>query len=106
MNMDKKLYYRYEPNDEGSFKIKERMLLGRGINCFLTKEEATLHFEKAERIAEKKYEKVITGIGKLREKLGAFTFVCDAEALDDTGLETSLYIEIRVDGYEFRFKQS
>ncbi|MDF2879994.1 MAG: hypothetical protein K0R54_551 [Clostridiaceae bacterium] len=103
--MEKKLYYIYEPNNKGSFSIKEKMLFGPWKNCFLTKEEATIHFEKAERTALDKYEKIIIGINKLKKELGNFTYECDVEVLDDSGLETYMYIEFNVDGYNFRFNQ-
>lgn len=103
--MEKKLYYRCEPNDNGSFSIKEKMLFGKGKNCFLTKEEAINHFEKAERIALDKYEKIIIGLNELKKELGDFSYECGAWALDDTGLETTMYIEFNVDGYDFRFNQ-
>lgn len=103
--MEKKKYYRYEPNENGTFYIKERMLCGAGKNCFLTKDEATNHFKKAQHIALDKYEKIEIGISKLKEAVGGFSYDCDVKALDDTGLETTMYIEFNVDGYDFRFNQ-
>ena len=101
--MEKKKYYRYEPNEKGTFRIKERMLYGAGKNCFLTREEATSHFKDAQQIALDKYEKIEIGIAKLKEAVGDFSYDCDVEVLDDTGLETTMYIEFDVDGYDFRF---
>lgn len=101
--MDKRKYYRYEPNDRGIFRLKEKMLFGAKRNCFLTKEEATAHFVHAEKIAVDKYEKIILGINKLKEEVGNFSYDCDVKVLDDSGLETTMYIEFNVDGYDFRF---
>ena len=74
--MEKKKYYRYEPYDNGHFILKEKMLYGADKNCFLTKEE-----------------------------VGDFTYDCDVYVHDDSGLETKMYIELNVDGYDFRFNQ-
>ena len=52
-----------------------------------------------------KYKKIIEGIGKLKEELGDFSYDCEADALDDTGLEITMYIKFYVDGYCFRFEQ-
>lgn len=103
--MEKKKYYRYEPNDNGSFSIKEKMLFGANRNCFLTKEEATVHFKHAEKVALEKYERIIIGINKLKEEVGDFSYNCLVEVLDDSGLETAVCIEFNVDGYDFRFNQ-
>ena len=103
--MEKRLYYRYEPNEKGKFSIKEKLLFGAYKNCFITKEEATIHFEKAEKVALEKYEEIIIGIDKLKEKLGNFSYDCQVETLDDTGLEIKMCIDFDVDGYEFKFIQ-
>lgn len=103
--MEKKKYYRCEPDDNGTYKIKEKMLYSAGKNCFATKKEAIEHFKKAAKIALEKYKKIMDGIRKLEEKLGDFSYTCEAKALDDTGLETTMYIEFYVDSYCFRFKQ-
>lgn len=103
--MEKKKYFRYEPNDNGSFILKERMFYGANRNCFLTKEEATNHFEKAEKVALEKYEKIMNGINKLKEEVGDFSYDCDVHVHDDSGLYTIMYIEFNVDGYDFRFNQ-
>ena len=50
-----------------------------------------------------KYEKIILGINKLKEEVGNFSYDCDVKVLDDSGLETTMYIEFNVDGYDFRF---
>lgn len=55
--MEKRKYYRYEPNDRGIFRLKEKIVFGAQKNCFLTKEEATAHFVRAEKIAVDKSEK-------------------------------------------------
>lgn len=103
--MEKRKYYRYEPNDRGSFGIVEKLLYNAHKNCFLTKEEATLHFEKAEKKALEKYEKIMIGIAKLKEEVGDFTYDCEVFVHDDSGLYTTMYIEFDVDGYNFTFKQ-
>lgn len=105
--MEKKKYYRFENQSEDSnnFILKEKLLYGANKNCFKTKEEAIIHFEQAEKTALDKYEKIIIGINKLKEELGNFSYECDVWALDDSGLETTMYIEFNVDGYNFRFNQ-
>lgn len=104
--MEKRKYYRCEPNDTGSFNVRELMLYGAGKNCFLTKEEAVKHFENAERVALDKYEKLMIGISKLKKEIGDFNFGCEIEVLDDSGLETTMYVEFLIDGYEFRYNQN
>ena len=47
--MEKKKYYRCEPNDNGSYNVKEKMLYSAGKNCFTTKEEAIEHYKNAEK---------------------------------------------------------
>ncbi|WP_373262097.1 hypothetical protein [Hungatella hathewayi] len=103
--MEKKKYYRYEPDDYGTFRIKERYFYGPNKNCFFTKNEATIHFKNAEKIAIDKYEKIMNGISKLKEKVGDFSYDCDVHVDDDSGLYTTVYIEFNVDGYDFRFNQ-
>ena len=103
--MEKKLYYRAIPTVNGSYYIKTAELIGRGKNYFLTEEEAITHFMKAKTVALEKYEKITVGLNKLKEKLGDFSFDCEIEVLDDTGLETTMYLEFIVDGYIFRFNQ-
>lgn len=105
MEKERKKYYRYEPDDNGSFRIKEKMLFGANRNCFLTEAEATNHFENAEKIALDKYEKIMLGIEKIKKEVGDFTYDCDVEVLDDSGLIATMYIEFDVDGYNFRFNQ-
>ncbi|MBE7728070.1 MAG: hypothetical protein E7244_27885 [Enterocloster citroniae] len=103
--MEKKTYYRYEPDDYGTFIIKEHILYGPKRNCFLTKEEATNHFENAQRVALNKYKKIMSGINRLKEEVGDFSYDCDVYVHDDSGLEIKMYIEINVNGYDFRFNQ-
>ncbi|RHB42013.1 hypothetical protein DW886_15775 [Enterocloster aldenensis] len=103
--MEKKKYYRYEPYDNGYFILKEKMLYRADKNCFLTKEEAANHFENAQETALDKYEKIMNGICRLKEEVGDFTYDCDVYVHDDSGLETRMYIEFNVDGYDFRFNQ-
>lgn len=105
MEKERKKYYRYEPDDNGSFRIMEKMLFGANKNCFLTKAEATKHFQNAEKKALDKYEKIILGIDKLKKEVGEFSYDCDVEVLDDSGLMTAMYIEFDVDGYNFKFNQ-
>ena len=103
--MEKNKYYRCEPKDDGLYRIKELNLYGAGKNCFLTKEEAVKHYEKAEKKASKKYEKIMEGLQKLKNSVGNFSYDCEATAYDDTGLETQMYIEFYIDGYNFRYNQ-
>ena len=103
--MEKKLYYRAIPKANGDFYIIKEMLRGRGKNCFLTEEESINHFIEAKRMALEKYKKITVGINKLKEELGDFSFDCDVEVLDDSGLEVTMYIELDVEGYAFRFNQ-
>lgn len=88
---------------EVSFVSKKKCFLEQKEIAFLTKEEATAHFVHAEKIAVDKYEKIILGINKLKEEVGNFSYDCDVKVLDDSGLETTMYIEFNVDGYDFRF---
>lgn len=112
MKNEKILFYRYENDTIGKneFSIKEKKT---GIskyhmldkNWFLTKEEATAHFEESHKIALDRYEKVLWGIKKLKESLWDFSynyfFLGDTYGIDDDGL----YIEINVNGYDFQFPQ-
>ena len=103
--METKKYYKCEPINNGSYRIIEKMLFNAGKNFFELKEDAINHFVNAERIAFDKYNKILIGISKLKEELGEFSYDCEATALDDTGLETTMYIEFYVDGYCFKFNQ-
>lgn len=103
--MEKKTYYRFENQSENSndFVLKERTLYGANKNCFKSKEEAELHFKNAEIKSLEKYEKIIDGINKLKQEFDDFSLECYAWVLDDSGLETSVYIEFNIDGYDFKF---
>lgn len=107
MKNEKILFYRYENDTIGKneFSIKERMFYAANKNCFLTKEEATAHFEESHKIALDRYEKVLWGIKKLKESLWDFSynyfFLGDTYGIYDDGL----YIEINVNGYDFQFPQ-
>ena len=101
--MDKKLYYKAIPEENGKFHIIKEELKGRWKNCFLTEEEAIEHFTNAKMTALEKYEKIKIGINKLKEELGDFSFECEVEVDDDSGLEIENYIEFEVDGYIFKF---
>lgn len=107
MKKEKLLFYRYENDAIGKndFSIKKRTFYAVNKNCFLTKEEATTHFEESYKIALGKYEKIIEGIEKLKESLGDFSY--DYFLLGDTyGIyDDGLYIEINVNGYDFEFPQ-
>mgnify|MGYP001003740391 FL=1 len=105
MKKEKLLFYRYENDAIGKneFSIKEKKTFDK--NWFLTKEEATAHFEEAYKIALDRYEKIIEGIEKLKETLGDFSYeyflLGDTNGIYDDGL----FIEIVVNGYEFEFPQ-
>lgn len=108
MKREKMLFYRYESKTTGNndFSITEKMLYAANRNCFLTKEEATTHFEESYKTALERYEKIIDGIEKLKESLGDFSY--DYFFLGDThGIyEDGLYIEIIVNDYVFQFTQN
>lgn len=107
MKREKKLFYRYENEVTGrnKFTIAEKMLYGANRNCFLTKEEATTHFEESYKVALDRYEKIIEGIQKLKESLGDFSYSYFFHG-DTYGIhEDGLYIEISVNGYDFQFSQ-
>lgn len=105
--MEKKKYYRFENESEGSnnFILKEKFLYGANKNCFTSKEEAETHFKEAYKIALEKYENIVNGINKLKESLGDFSydyFMCgDTYGIDSDGM----YIEFEVNGYNFMFPQ-
>lgn len=101
--MEKKLYYRAIPEVNGNFHIIKEELKGRGKNCFLTEEKSVEHFTNAKMIALEKYKKIMAGLQKLKEELGDFSFDCEVEVLDDSGLEIKNYVEFDVEGYIFRF---
>lgn len=104
---EKKVFYRYERKTFGrnDFRIQENMLYVAHINCFVTKEEATDHYEASYKIASEKYEKIIQGIQKLKETLGDFSYEYFIEG-DTHGIyEEGLYMEIMVNGYSFQFSQ-
>lgn len=107
MKKERTLFYRYENKSTGknNFAITEKMLYGANRNCFLTKEEATAHFEGSYKIALDRYEKIIEGIQKLKESLGDFSYNYFFHG-DTYGIyEDGLYIEISVNGYDFQFSQ-
>lgn len=107
MEREKKKYYRYENESDGSneFVLKERMLYSGYRNCFLTKEEAKEHFDEAYKIALDKYEKIMEGIRELRNTLGYFSY--DYYINGDTyGIYSEgMYLEFEVNGYNFKFLQ-
>lgn len=103
--MEKKKYYRYENQSEGSnnFILKEKLLYGANRNCFVLKEESKTHFEEAYKIALVKYENIMNSINKLKELLGDFSydyFMCG----DTYGIYSDgMYIQFEVNGYNFKF---
>lgn len=103
--MEKKKYYRYENENDNNFILKEKLLYGANRNCFISKEEAKTHFEKANKIALVKYENIMNGINELKELLGDFSydyFMCgDTHGIYSDGM----YIQFEVNGYEFKFPQ-
>lgn len=103
--MENNTYYTYKNRSEceNDFVLKEEKR--HYMNCFITKEEATKHFKESEKIATKKYNNIIKGINKLKNLFGDFSYDCHVEVLDDSGLDTYMYIEINVNGYYFKFKQ-
>lgn len=103
--MEKKLYYRAISEINGKFHIIKEELRGKGKNCFLTEEEAVRHFTNAKMIALEKHEKITEGLRKLKEELGDFSFDCEIEVLDDSGLEITMTLEFDIEGYNFRFEQ-
>lgn len=108
MTREKKLFYRYESKTTGKndFAIVEKMLYGAHRNCFLTKEEATTHFEDSYKTALDRYEKIIEGIEKLKESLGDFSYSYFFHG-DTHGIyEDGMYIEISVNDYDFQFPQN
>ena len=108
MKREKILFYRYENKTTGknNFAITEKMLYGANKNCFLTKEEATTHFEESYKIALDRYEKIIDGMEKLKESIGDFSYSYFLDG-DTHGIyEDGLYIEISVNDYDFHFPQN
>lgn len=107
MNREKVLFYRYENKTIGknNFAIAEKMLYAANRNCFLTKEDATAHFEESYKIALDRYEKIIDGMKKLKESLGDFSYSYFFDGDTQVIYEDGLYIEINVNGYDFQFPQ-
>lgn len=103
--MTKKKYYRYENQSDSRnvFVLREKLLYGKGTNCFETEAEAKAHFETAEKIAREKHNLICEGLSKLKKELGEFYFDYfldgDTHGIYDSGL----YIYFPVNGYYFRF---
>jgi len=103
--MEKRIYYTYQNQQDGvnDFILKE--VNRYWTNCFATKEEATEHFNVSKKIAEDRYNKVVEGIRKLRDEIGHFDYDYFVNG-DDQGIEQEgLYINIKVNGYDFEFLQ-
>jgi hypothetical protein len=68
-------------------------------------EEADAHFNNALALAQKKYEKIMNGINKLKESLGEFSYDYFMEG-DTYGIyDDGLFITFEVNGYVFKFPQ-
>lgn len=104
--MNKIKYYRFEQESpDTNFVLKEKLLYGAGVNCFLTRDEAWVHFEEANKIAQKKYESIMEGIDNLKNSLGNFSYEYFMHG-DTYGIyEDGLYIQFEVNGYDFMFLQ-
>jgi len=104
---EKKTYYKYEnqSNGENNFMLKEIQLYGAGRNCFISREEAEAHFNKAYETALDKYNHIVEGLGKLKDTLGRFSYEYFIEG-DTYGIyNEGAYIEFDIDDYTFKFKQ-
>ena len=81
------------------------MMYTAGVNCFLTKKEAVTHFKTANKIASKKYKKIMNGLNLLNNTVGEFSYNYFVHG-DTYGIVSEgLYISFEVNGYDFRFLQ-
>lgn len=104
--LTRKTFYKAISKNTGSndFKITKMELLGKGVNCFNTLEEAQKHFNRALEKAEQKFHNIIEGIQNLKENLGGFSIDYFIEG-DLYGIEREgKYIEFQIDGYSFEFR--
>ena len=106
MSLQYKTFYKAISKNTGSnnFKVTKMELLGKGVNCFNTPEEAQKHFDEAYKKAEEKFDKIMKEIQNLKEKLGGFSIEYFIEG-DLYGIEQEgKYIEFEIDGYSFEFR--
>lgn len=104
--LTRKTFYKAISKTTGfnDFKITKMELLGKGVNCFNTPEEAQNHFDEALEKAEEKFNKIMEEIQNLKEKLGGFSIEYFIEG-DLYGIEQEgKYIEFEIDGYSFEFR--
>lgn len=104
--LTRKTFYKAISKTTGSndFKITKMELLGKGVNCFNTPEEAQKHFDEALEKAYEKFDKIMEEIQNLKEKLGGFSIEYFIEG-DLYGIEQECkYIEFEIDGYSFEFR--
>lgn len=104
--LTRKTFYKAISKNTGSnnFKVTKMELLGKGINCFNTPEEAQNHFDEALEKAYTKFDKIMEGIQNLKENLGGFSIDYFIEG-DLYGIEQEgKYIEFEIDGYSFEFR--
>ena len=95
----KKTYYRVEPKFDNDYKVVKKELYNKGINCFLTEEDAVRHYKKAYQVAADKHSQIMNAI----EKINDFRFDYYMEG-DTYGIyEDGSYIGITVERYEFKF---
>ena len=102
----RKTFYKAISKNTGSndFKVTKMELLGKGVNCFNTPEEAQNHFDEAYEKAYTKFNKIMEEIQNLKEKLGGFSIEYFIEG-DLYGIEQEgKYIEFEIDGYSFEFR--
>ncbi|HPO11748.1 MAG TPA: hypothetical protein PLM63_04140 [bacterium] len=106
MSLQYKTFYKAISKNTGSndFIVTKMELLGKGVNCFNTPEEAQKHFDEALEKAYIKFDKILEGIQNLKEKLGGFSIDYFIEG-DLYGIEQEgKYIEFEIDGYNFEFR--
>lgn len=102
--MEKRLYYRAEPDINAQYTIIEREKYSQG-NWFLTKAEAKADYVKAYEIAKSKYSQLMEAFSKIKKEIVDFDI--DYYMRGDTyGIyESGSYIHIAINGYNFMFLQ-
>lgn len=101
--MERVLYYRVEPKFNNDYNVVKKELYRKGINCFLTENEAVNHYKKAYKIAEDKQIQIMNAIEKIKKEIIDFRFDYYMEG-DTFGIyEDGAYLSINVEGYKFKF---
>jgi hypothetical protein len=83
--------------------MMEKQLFSNPGGWFETKEEASAHFAKARTLAEEKAKEILQELKWLQNKLGfsiAYQMIGDTHGI----YEDYLYLEIKMEGYEFIYK--